>query len=59
MLIYIILSYSITAKLAKQIGKKNLIKTEVHNIHQLRLTPEILNSQESTNLVIKQSYSKE
>ena len=37
MLIHIILSYSLNELLNKQKRKKNLIKTEVHNIHRLRL----------------------
>ena len=53
LLIYIIPSYSLIAKLAKQKEKKNLIKIEVHNIYKPRLTSDIINILEDTNLVIK------
>ena len=36
MLIHIVLSYSLNGLLNKQKGKKNLIKTGVHNIHRPR-----------------------
>ena len=52
-MIYIIPSYSLIAKLAKQKEKKNLIKIEVHNIYKPRLTSDIINILEDTNLVIK------
>ena len=40
MLIYIVPSYSLSRLLNKQKRKKNLIKTEVHNIHRPRPTPD-------------------
>ena len=39
MLIYIVPSYSLSRLLNKQKGKKNSIKTGVHNIHRPRPTP--------------------
>ena len=53
MLIYIIPSYSLIAKLAKQKEKKNLIKTEVYNIYRPRLASDMINILEDTNLAIK------
>ena len=53
MLIYIIPSYSLNRLLNKQKEKKNLIKIEVHNIYKPRLTSDIINILEDTNLVIK------
>ena len=53
MLIHIVSNYSLSSLLNKQNGKKNLIKTEVHNIHRPRLTPDNIHTLENTNLVIK------
>ena len=53
MLIHIVLSYSLNRLLNKQKGKKNLIKTEVHNIHRLRPTPDNIHTLGNTSLVIK------
>ena len=53
MLIYIVLSYSLSRLLNKQKGKKNSIKTGVHNIHRPRPTPDNIHILENTNLVIK------
>ena len=53
MLIYIVPSYSLSRLLNKQKGKRNLIKTGVHNIYRLRPTPDNIHILENTNLVIK------
>ena len=53
MLIYIVLSYNLNVLLNKQKGKKKLIKTRVYNIYRSRLTPDKLDTLESTNLIIK------
>ena len=53
MLIHIVPSYSLSGLLNKQKGKKNLIKTEVHNIHRLRPTLDNIHTLGNTNLVIK------
>ena len=53
MLIYIVLSYSLSGLLNKQKGKKNLIKTEVHNIHRPRPTPDNIHTLGNTSLVMK------
>ena len=53
MLIHIVPSYSLSRLLNKQKGKKNLIKTEVHNIHRLRLTPDNIHILENTSLIMK------
>ena len=53
MLIHIVLSYSLNGLLNKQKRKKNLIKTEVYNIHRLRPTPNNIHTLENTSLVIK------
>ena len=53
MLIHIVLSYSLNELLNKQKGKKNLIKTEVHNIHRLRPTPDNIHTLGNTSLVMK------
>ena len=55
MLIHMVLSYSLSGLLNKQKGKKNLIKTGVHNIHRLRPTPNNIHTQGNTSLVIKQN----
>ena len=59
MLIHIIPSYSLNILLNKQKGKKKLIKTRVYNIYRPRLTPDKLDTLESTNLIMKQNYYKE
>ena len=53
MLIHIISSYSLTVKLNKQRGKKNLIKTEVYSIYRLKPIPDTINILKSMSLVIK------
>ena len=53
MLIHIVPSYSLSRLLNKQKEKKNLIKTEVHNIHRLRPTPDNIYTLENTSLVMK------
>ena len=53
MLINIVPSYSLSRLLNKQKEKKNSIKTEVHNIHRLRPTPDNIHTLENTSLVIK------
>ena len=53
MLIHIVPSYSLSRLLNKQKEKKNLIKTEVHNIHRLRPTPDNIHTLENTSLVMK------
>ena len=53
MLIHIVLSYSLNELLNKQKRKKNLIKTEVHNIHRLRPTPDNIHTLGNTSLVMK------
>ena len=53
MLIHIVLSYSLSGLLNKQKGKKNLIKTEVHNIHRPRPTPDNIYILGNTSLVMK------
>ena len=53
MLIYIVPSYSLSRLLNKQKGKRNLIKTGVHNIHRPRLTPDNIYTLGNTSLVIK------
>ena len=53
MLIHIVPSYSLSGLLNKQKGKKNSIKTEVHNIHRLRLTPDNMHTLGNTSLVMK------
>ena len=54
MLIYIVpRSYSLSRLLNKQKGKKNLIKTGVHNIHRPRLTPDNIHTLGNTSLVMK------
>ena len=53
MLIHIVLSYSLSGLLNKQKGKRNSIKTGVHNIHRLRPTPDNIYTLENTSLVIK------
>ena len=53
MLIHIVSSYSLSRLLNKQKGKKNSIKTGVHNIHSLRLIPDNIHTLENTSLVMK------
>ena len=53
MLIHIVPSYSLNGLLNKQKGKKNLIKTGVHNIHRPRPTLDNIHTLENTSLVIK------
>ena len=53
MLIHIVPSYSLSRLLNKQKGKRNLIKTGVHNIHRLRPTSDNIHTLGNTNLVIK------
>ena len=53
MLIHIVSSYSLSRLLNKQKRKKNLIKTEVHNIHKLRPIPDNIHILENTSLVMK------
>ena len=53
MLIHIVPSYSLSGLLNKQKGKKNSIKTEVHNIYRPRPTLDNIHILENTNLVIK------
>ena len=53
MLIHIILSYSLSRLLNKQKGKKNSIKTGVHNIHRPRPISDNIHTLENTSLVIK------
>ena len=53
MLIHIVSSYSLSELLNKQKGKKNLIKTGVHNIHGPRPTPDNIHILENTSLIIK------
>ena len=53
MLIYIVPSYILSRLLNKQKGKKNSIKTEVHNINRPRPTPDNIYTLENTNLVMK------
>ena len=53
MLIHIVPSYSLSGLLNKQKGKKNSIKTGVHNIYRSRPTPDNIHILENTNLVIK------
>ena len=53
MLIHIVPSYSLSELLNKQKGKKNSIKTGVHNIHRLRPTPDNIHTLGNTSLVIK------
>ena len=56
MLIHIVPSYSLSELLNKQKGKKNLIKTGVHNIHRPRSTSDNIHTLGNTNLVMKQNY---
>ena len=53
MLIYIVPSYILSRLLNKQKGKKNSIKTGVHNIHRLRLTPDNMHILGNTSLISK------
>ena len=53
MLIHIVPSYSLSGLLNKQKGKKNSIKTGVHNIHRPRPTPDNIHTLGNTSLVIK------
>ena len=53
MLIHIVPSYSLSRLLNKQKGKRNLIKTGVHNIHQPRPTPDNIHTLGNTSLVMK------
>ena len=53
MLIYIVPSYSLSRLLNKIKRKKNLIKTEVYNIHRLWPISDNIHFLENTNLVIK------
>ena len=53
MLIHIVPSYSLSRLLNKQKGKKNSIKTGVHNIHRPRPTPDNIHTLGNTSLVIK------
>ena len=53
MLIHIVPSYSLSELLNKQKGKKNLIKTGVHNIHRLRPTSDNIQTLGNTSLVMK------
>ena len=53
MLIHIVPSYSLSRLLNKQKGKKNLVKTGVHNIHRPRPTPDNIYTLGNTSLVIK------
>ena len=53
MLIHIVPSYSLSRLLNKQKRKKNLIKTEVYNIHRPRLTPDNIHTLGNTSLVVK------
>ena len=53
MLIHIVPSYSLSRLLNKQKGKKNLIKTGVHNIYRPRPTPDNIYTLGNTNLVMK------
>ena len=53
MLIHIVPSYSLSGLLNKQKGKKNLIKTGVHNIHRPSPTPDNIHTLGNTSLVMK------
>ena len=53
MLIHIVPSYSLSRLLNKQKGKKNSIKTGVHNIHRPRPNPDNIHTLGNTSLVIK------
>ena len=53
MLIHIVPSYSLSRLLNKQKGKKNLVKTGVHNIHRPRPTLDNIHTLENTSLVMK------
>ena len=53
MLIHIVPSYSLSRLLNKQKGKKNSIKTEVHNIHRLRPILDNIHTLGNTSLVMK------
>ena len=53
MLIYIVPSYSLSRLLNKQKGKRNLIKTGVHNIHRPRPISDNIHTLGNTSLVIK------
>ena len=53
MLIHIVPSYSLSRLLNKQKGKKNSIKTGVHNIHRPRPISDNIHTLENTSLVIK------
>ena len=53
MLIHIVPSYSLSSLLNKQKEKKNLIKTEVHNINRPRPIPDNIHTLGNTNLVMK------
>ena len=53
MLIHIVPSYSLSRLLNKQKGKKNSIKTGVHNIHRPRSNPDNIHTLGNTSLVIK------
>ena len=53
MLIHIVPSYSLSGLLNKQKGKKNSIKTGVHNIHRPRPIPDNIHILENTSLVMK------
>ena len=53
MLIHIVPSYSLSGLLNKQKGKKNSIKTGVHNIHRPRPISDNIHTLENTSLVIK------
>ena len=53
MLIHIVPSYGLSRLLNKQKGKRNLIKTGVHNIHRPRPTSDNIHTLGNTNLVMK------
>ena len=53
MLIHIVPSYSLSRLLNKQKGKKNSIKTGVHNIHRPRQRPVNMHTLGNTSLVMK------
>ena len=53
MLIHIVSNYSLSSLLNKQKGKKNSIKTEVHNIYRPRPALDNIHILGNTNLVIK------
>ena len=53
MLIHIVPSYSLSGLLNKQKGKKNSIKTGVHNIHRPRPTLDNIYTLGNTSLVMK------